>query len=372
MNPKKFEVKAETTPSAARVAPTPQMPSLADIAATTDTTYTAARYAPRDYEDLKAQAIDAYDSGTLRKEYYPKKSRKVFRGTSKQYDLVDIVYTPEELAKHRRRGILTAVQVARRGATLNMLPEVAWATIYPVDGNMLIGCHAMKGAILTLRTCLEWTDMPVTELREGRTYVIGYKMVVRRLLPSGCEQRTEVEVYASEFLHLQKDGVEEKDTWWKYFVDMLYAACVRRAAQHSNPDRLLGMSTKEEFVFERRARQEGTKREEAPTIDSILDDMLEAEEPAMVAEAAPVQPPQEPSVEPVAPAAKPGPTKEQREAEYKALMALLPQMGDTVTPDEIAKLLARVAAFADMPLAHKRLLDLWHANGCLNPAVEVS
>jgi len=358
---------AEKPMTAAHVSPTsPQMPSLADIAATTDTTYTAARYAPRGYDDLKMQAEDAYDSGTLRKEYYPKKSKKEFRHGSKNYDWVDIKYTPEEMAQHRRRGILTAVQVARRGATLNMLPEVAWATIYAADGTMLIGCHAMKGAILSLPSCLEWTDKPITELRENRTYEIGYKMTVKRLLPSGREQPTVVEVYASEFLHLQKGGSEEKDTWEKYFVDMLYAACVRRAGTHSFPDRLLGMSTKEEFVFELRARQEGTKREEAPTIDSILDNMLDDAEPAMVAEAAPEQPTQAPPAEPVAQSAMVAPQAPRKE-EYNALKKLIPAVGDTFTPEEVNAIRVRVQAFVDHAVAFPELVKLWNANENLGP-----
>jgi hypothetical protein len=342
-----------------------EVPSLEQIAHTTDTTYSAARFAPRDYDDLRAQAADAYDSGDLRKDFYPPKRKKEFRAGGKGFDWRDVRFTPEENVAWRHRAILRLVRIARLGAALGYLPEVSWENIYVFDGTTMVGCHFMKGSILALPSCVEWTDEEVLEkLKDGGERVIGYKMVVRRMLPSGNVQRTFVQCYLSEFAHLF-EGENGKDVWLKYGPDMIYAACVRRAANHSFPDRVRGMGTKEEAAVMSRASVSAREAPLAtPGIDALLEDAEGTPEPLpAVAHALAAETAQGVSV-----ADKPGLSKE----EYDTLLALLPKIGEGVTPEEITALRRRVDAFSGMQVGYNKLCVAFDANGNLNPAVVAS
>lgn len=341
-----------------------EVPSLEQIAYTTDTTYSAARFAPRDYEDLRAQAADAYDSGDLRKDFYPPKRKKEFRAGGKGFDWRDVRFTPEETVAWRHRAILRLVRLARLGAALGYLPEVSWENIYVFDGTTMVGCHFMKGAILALPSCVEWTDEEVTEkLKDGGERVIGYKMRVKRMLPSGNVQPTFVQCYLSEFAHLF-EGENGKDVWLKYGTDMIYAACVRRAANHAFPDRVRGMGTKEEAAVMSRA---STPTREAPLstpgIDSLLED---AEGPA---EALPIAPPVAPA--PVTETAQGAPVVERPgllPADLKALLTRVQGANDSTTAEEITDLRAKVEAFNGVaPLGYPRLVEAWTANEFLGP-----
>lgn len=293
-----------------------QLPTLDEIAELTRTTYTAARYAPRNYDELTQQAEDAYDAGALRKEYYPPAKKKVARQGRGGYDWIPCKYTDEQKAAYRRKGVLQAVYVARRGAALGILPEAAWENIYMIDNVTMIGAHLMKAAVVSLPSCLEWSDEKLPD---------GWRMTVKRMLPSGRVQETKVEVHAHEFEHFfnptgQYD--KPKETWKTWQSDMLYASCVRRAGKHSFPDRLLGMGTKEEFVMQREAARRGEQmptRPDAPSIDDLLEEYVDEDMGD-----APDPPP--PLVEPQASGAE-APVVDPAEVEQKALVALIEARG---------------------------------------------
>ena len=358
MNHLQPTIKTQTR-TAAHVEPPKTVPTLEEIAHTTDTTYSAARFAPKDYDDLRAQATDAYDSGDLKKEFYPPKRKKEYRAGGKGFDWRDVRFTPEEAAAWRHRGILRLMRVARLGAALGYLPEVSWENIYVFDGNTIVGCHFMKGAILALPSCVEWTDEEVLEkLKDGGERVIGYKMTVRRMLSSGNVQKTFVQCYMNEFAHLF-EGEDAKDVWLKYGPDMIYAACVRRAANHSFPDRVRGMGTKEEALV---MRHSSTRTGEAPMatpgIDSLLGDVDEQAN-NLPAAAAPITTPETPQGEPAKPVFD--------RAAGLALLNEIRTVSEAIELDQIEALRARVKSFDGTPAADP-LAEAWNKSGVLNPA----
>ena len=227
--------------------------SLEEIAELTKSTYSAARYAPQDIQDLREQAEEAYDSGGLPQGYYPPKQKWDPRTRSK----VDCVYTPEQVAQHRRRGIKLAVYVAKWGASVGMLPEAAWKNIHVIAGEVTMGAYALSGSIMNRRDSLSW-EQEVTPQK------VTIKAV--RLLPSGGRKVTHIEVTRDMFKHLL-----DKDNWKYYGPDMLYCRAVSRVAKRGWPGTACAMTTTEEARDERITRRIGVA---ASTETPMLDDML--------------------------------------------------------------------------------------------------
>jgi hypothetical protein len=233
--------------------------SLEEIAELTKSTYSAARYAPQDIQDLREQAEEAYDAGGLPQGYYPPAKR--WDAVRKQK--IELKYTPEQLATHRKRGIKLAVYVAKWGASLNMLPEAAWKNIHLINGEVTMGAYALAGAIQNRRDCLSWEE-DVTPTK------VTIKAI--RLLPSGGRKVTNVEVTKEKFKHLL-----DKDNWKYYGEDMLYCRAVSRVGKRGWPGTTCAMTTTEEARDERIVRRVGVTSEQTPETP-MLDDLLAAME----------------------------------------------------------------------------------------------
>jgi hypothetical protein len=159
----------------------------------------------------------------------------------------------------------------------------------------------------------------------------------------------------SEFAHLF-EGENGKEVWKLYGPDMIYAACVRRAANHSFPDRVRGMGTKEESgVMRELTRRTG----EAPLATPGIDALLEASDETIPDLAPPIsatEPPQETPAKPVF-----------DRAAGVMLLNEIRGVSDAIEPEQIEALRARVKSFDGTP-AHEPLIAAWNASGILNPA----
>lgn len=175
-------------------------------------TYTAARYAPKDADALYASAEEAVDSLLLPRWYYESSYK-----------------TPQE---RRRCAIARAVLVAKRGAVLNMLPEVAWEAAFMLDGRIYWAAAALKAAVISSPQCEDWIDEMVTRDR-----------VVVRVKRKGHSTYTTIDVKRDDYksLHGRKN-------WTDFGTDMLYARAAGSACRKAFSDRCFGMYTKEEGV----------------------------------------------------------------------------------------------------------------------------
>jgi hypothetical protein len=233
--------------------------SLEEIAALTQGTYSAARYAPQDIVDLREQAEEAYDSGALPQGYYP--PTKKWDPRTKQK--IELKYTPEQMAVARRKGIKLAVYVAKWGASLSMLPEASWKNIHLINGEVTMGAYALAGSIQNRRDCLSWEE-------EVSPTKVTIKAV--RLLPSGGRKVTNIEVTREKFKHLL-----DKDNWKFYGEDMLYCRAVSRVGKRGWPGTTCAMTTTEEARDERVQRRIGLPEAvtETPMLDELLQQMEE-------------------------------------------------------------------------------------------------
>ncbi len=229
--------------------------SLEEIAELTKSTYSAARYAPQDIQDLREQAEEAYDAGGLPNGYYPPKTKWDPRAKQK----IEVKYTDAQRVELRKRGIKLAVVVAKWGAALNMLPETAWKNIHLINNEITMGAYALAGAIQNRRDCLSWEE-EVTPTK------VTIKAV--RLLPSGGRKVTNVEVTRDKFKHLL-----DKDNWKYYGEDMLYCRAVSRVGKRGWPGTACAMTTTEEARDERIVRRVGVTQEQTPETP-MLDDLL--------------------------------------------------------------------------------------------------
>lgn len=159
-------------------------------------------------------------------------------------------------------------------------------------------------------------------------------------------------------------------SWQRFPGRMAKARCSSWLCDNVYEDVTMGLYSTEEII------DFSDRRTQAQMVDDIFS-MVDAtpatpgrveasdEEPVP-----PEQPTQAPPAEPVA--AKPGPTRDELEAEYKALMVLLPKVPDSITPEGITMLRGRVEAFSTKDVAYANLMKVWNANGNLNPAQEPS
>lgn len=204
-------------------------------------TYDAARFAPRNKEDLKEIADDYYVSGTLPDVYYAPQYRTDGNGKVIRDDRgvpSRIQYTEDERKWHRRRGVAMAIVVMRYGAMLRVLPEAAINSIYLIDNKpspsaaLMVACALARPDICAfIQTITSTPD----------------KCIIR--VQRRGQEPEEIEATAEEYKHLHI-----RKTWTQYRTDMVYARCVARAMRRKFPDLFHGVYCVEErtdMQFER-------------------------------------------------------------------------------------------------------------------------
>jgi hypothetical protein len=300
-------------------------------------TYTAARFAPQNASDLRALAEEWYDSDLLPESYYPEWEDKQKR---------PIVYSHEDLRRLRKRGISRAVIVMRYGAALGVLPEIAIRLIYIIDNQPSPAAALMLAIFLASPVCAVFE--PLESTKTSARMRVGRK----------GQKPFEVAATYEEFKHLHG-----RKNWTSYPTDMVYSRCLGRAMRRVAPDLFAGVYCAEERVDFRAEKAAGAG-------DSMLDRILEQvdlEPPAAPRYAAPAEEPEPPaapsaSAEPVAQAAATPAKATPTRRDCDELLELLPKVGDSVTPEEVTALRARVEAFAGFQVSFAKLVATWNAN----------
>lgn len=299
--------------------------------------YSAARFAPKDKQDLRDLAEEWYDSDLLPEAYYPEWTDKK---TGKP-----IQYTQDELRYWRKRGISRAVIVMRYGAALGVLPEMAIRLIYIIDGQPSPAAALMLAIFLSSPVCAVFEPGPsnaqAAKMRVGRK---GQKPF-------------EVEATYAEYKHLHS-----RKNWVNYPADLVYARCLARAMRRVAPDLFAGVYCAEERADFKAERAAGTTEDVLERILGAVD--VEERTPVRAAEieAPPVAAP-EPAQEAPVPA-KTTLTKE----DLAALMARVKGASDSITAEQVEAMRAEVKAFEGVaPIGFPKLVEAWSANEVLGP-----
>lgn len=315
----KFKTEGQTRTVAHVEAPKVDLEAIAEHS---QRRYDAGRFAPKDEDALWRLAETWYWSMLLPASYYPQDERAKYA---------------KEWAD---RGIARAVIVMRYGASLGVLPEIAIRQIYIVEGQpspaaSLMLALAFSSGVLKRQ---DWRIVK-SDATECQIELFG----ASRLKPEAVVAKYE------EYKHLHN-----KTNWKNYPQDMLVARATSRAMRRYFPDQFGGVYAAEERVDFRADRAAGHYDDPTERILAAVDAPQDVAPPAPATE-----PTQEAPAQPLY-----GPEERRR---AKALAEEIRGVSETIEPEQIEALRARVKAFEGTP-AHEPLIVAWNASGVLNPA----
>jgi hypothetical protein len=241
---------------------------------------------------------------------------------------------------HAKFGISKAFISMLEGSAIGILPSIAIRVIHIIEGIPTLSADLMFGRMLATKV-LRRDDYTIEASKTECKITIG--VLTRR-----PEHRLVVVAKYEDFKHLHS-----KSNWKNDPEGMLVARAKTRAAKRYAPDLFVGVYSSEEVRDMREDAAAGMAEVPAELYpENVAGDVPEPS----AAPSASAEPPLAQA------AATPGPTREEQEAEYRALIALLPKVGDAITPEEIKALRARVDAFAAKDVAYARLTAAWNAN----------
>lgn len=297
----------------------PAKVNLEEMAERTQGLLDPGRFAPRNEEELERLARRYYFSMKLPDSYYPKKYEDRWTDWAVE------------------QGIARAYIAMLEGDAIGVGPVMSIKHIHVINGVSTMSADLMFGRMLSTRV-LRRDDYTLKADKTKCEIVIG-------VLTRKPENRLVVEAKYEDFKHLHK-----KDNWMNDPEAQLVARAKSRACKRHAPDLFVGLYSREEMADLAEDLRAGAAIQ---VPEEFTPRSTESRPGPIVA----TETPQEASV-------KPGPTK----ADYDTLIALLPLVSESVTPDEIEALRVRVEAFAGMQVAHAKLTAAWNANGNLNPA----
>jgi hypothetical protein len=330
-------------PEATKPALSPVLESIADE---THAKYGAELFAPRTRQELRDEADTMYRGGLLKK-YLPSEAKTWDKAARYAY------------ATNR------ALIAFLAGAELGMLPLQAVRGIYFVEDQPSPAAKTLVGLIKKRTTICEYWQV------ESSTATECQIVTKRRGTPKEERLKVTLDDFAKSWREEKNQyGSPKRPPWILWPSRQLHARCSSWLAGMVYQDITQGFYAAEEMssaVWERKYADVSRAMVQVPAAvesDDVLDEMVGMANDGDRTEAPIVGGPEAPQEAPAKPVLD--------EAEYKALLALLPKVGDSITPEEIAAIERRVEAFAGMPVAHGKLRSLWTANGNLNPAVVAS
>lgn len=323
MNANKFAAKVDTRMAAHVEAP---RVDLDEMAMRSQGVLDAGRYQPADEQGLEGLARRYYMSGTLPDSYYP----------GKDVAPVPVPGQPGRIMAARwashwiEAGTSRAFIVMLFGAGLGILPSLAIWAIHVINGRPCPSADFMWARMLATGI-LRRDDFSIEASRTACKIVIG-----TRTRP--VAERLVVEAKYEDFKHLHG-----KDNWKNHPEDMLVARAKSRACRRYAPDIFAGVYSAEEM---RSGREDA-----AAGIYEVPEEMLPGDTPPATAPA-----PETPQDAPATPAM----TRE----EGRALRDDIKAAGDSITPEQVEALRARVTRAKECEF-YGKLVEAWNANEVL-------
>lgn len=301
------------------------------------------RFVPDNIEDVQRMARMFYFGGLMKKHFYKDAS-------------------PEGV-RNAIAGIATMIIY---GAELGLSPTQAFRTMHVIEGAPSLSAAGKVALVKRSPKCHSFEVIEESDdhcmCETIRLRHDGTKMPPRRLtVRIWWKDAKDIPAPTAGLLYVLPTYDNKGNlapAWARYPGRLAKARCSSWLCDNVYEDVTMGLYSTEEIIdFSDRRTPDRVVED----IFSMIDDSPARPGRTEASDDEPAQTPVVAAEPPKEAPSKPGPTK----ADYDALLAYLPTVGESVMAEELQALRARVDAFSGMEIGYRKLIAAWEQNEAL-------